>query len=270
MSNTTAVLSARQLAWLAKQLPEPKALTGRPALSNQTLLPGVLYVLKTGCQWWQLPSSVCVHHYATCWRRLEFWRRKGAPTTVWRVVLKQLDGEDQLDLSLGATDGSLVQSPAFKSGTGYSGKHHRTGTNVLLVTERSGLPLALHTGKGNRHDLVLVNQAVAKIRVGAKRRLKKLNADKGFDSRKFRRSLRNKGTQANIPERQYTHRRKRGPKPQYDQTAAKFRAFIERTVAWLKSFRKLRYRYERKKSMFSAWLDFGCLVLCLRRVRVLQ
>ena len=55
-----------------------------------------------------------------------------------------------------------------------------------------------------------------------------------------------------------------------DKAIFKFRAFVERTNAWLKAFRKLRYRYERKRGMFQAVVDFCCMLICLRRVGVLQ
>ena len=270
MKNISKLLSPLQYDWLTKHLPEPRAKTGRRPVPNHELLGGILYVLRTGCQWYELPASECTHHYSTAWRRFNFWRKKSALVGTWQDILKLLDAEGAVDLTLGHIDGSLVQSPQFKSGTGYSGKHHRTGTNAVLATEKLGLPLASVTVKGNRQDRIVAVKVVEKIRVGARRRLKKLNADKGFDGAPLRRKLRKKGIVPNIPERIFKKRRKRGRKPLYDKIAGRFRAFVERTIAWLKSFRKLRYRYERKKSMFQAWLDFSCLVVCLRRVRVLQ
>ena len=178
-----------------------------------------------------------------------------------------LDKQGDLDLSLGHLDGSLVQSPKFQ-GTGYSGKHHRTGTNISLVTDKQGLPLANTTAKGNRHDLHSAEATIEKIRVGAKRRVLELNADKGYDGATFRKSLKRRGIKANIPERTYKHRRKRGRKPRYNKTTGKVRAFVERTNAWLKYFRKLRYRWERKKCMFQAVVDLACLLICLRRVEI--
>jgi transposase len=232
----------------------------RPPVPNYKLLGGVLFVLKTGCRWQDIPSTICARHYSSCWRRLSFWRKRVGIKATWQAVLKLLDSEGQIDLSVGHLDGSLVQSPKFE-GTGYSGKHKRTGTNVSVLTEKNGLPLADSTAKGNRLDITSAERTVRKLRVGAKRRLAELNADKGYDSTAFRRSLRKRGVQANIPERQFKHRRKRGRKPLYDKATAKFRAFVERTVAWLKYFRKLRYRWEHKRCMFQAVVDLGCLLI---------
>lgn len=126
------------------------------------------------------------------------------------------------------------------------------------------------TFKGNRNDIVSAEATMQKLRVGAKRRVLELNADKGYDSQTFRRNLRKRGIATNIPERKFKHRRKRGRTPHMEKAQFKFRAFVERTNAWLKSFRKLRYRYERRRGMFQAHVDTACLLICLRRVGVLQ
>jgi hypothetical protein len=87
------------------------------------------------------------------------------------------------------------------------------------------------TFKGNRNDIVSAEPTMRKLRVGAKRRVLELNADKGYDSAAFRRSLRKRGTGTNISERKSKYRRKRGRKPHMNKTQFKFRAFVERTNA---------------------------------------
>jgi transposase len=269
MKYATFFLSQEQYDWLAASLPAPSQSTGRPSIPNNELLNGILFVVKTGCRWMDIPSSICVHDYSSCWRRLRFWQKHGYLKLSWQRVLVLLDREGRIDLSLGNLDGSLVQSPQY-AGVGYDSQHKRYGTNISLLTERNGLPLTNMTFKGNRNDIVCAEATMNKLRVGAKRKVKELNADKGYDSKAFRRHLRKRGIGTNIPERQFKHRKKRGRKPHMNKEHFKFRAFTERTNAWLKSFRKLRYRYERKRGMFQAVVDLACLCICLRRVGVLQ
>lgn len=269
MKHATFFISQTQYDWLAAQLPEPASRTGRPATPNNELLNGILFVIRTGCRWQDIPTSICSHGYSSCWRRLNFWRKRGALKLVWQHILLLLDQEDELDLSLGNLDGSLVQSPQY-AGVGYDSQHHRYGTNISLLTEKNGLPLASMTTKGNRNDIVSAEATMNKLRVGAKRRVKELNADKGYDSKAFRKHMARRGIKTNIPERKFKHRRKRGRKPHMDKAQFKFRAFVERTNAWLKAFRKLRYRYERKRGMFQAVVDLACLLICLRHVGVLK
>lgn len=184
MKHATYFLTSSQYEWLADKLPEPTSKT-KHAIPNSELLSGIVFVLRTGCRWSDIPASICTHHYSSCWRRLNFWRKRAGIKASWRAVLRILDHEGQIDLSLGNLDGTLVQAPNFKDCTGYSGKHHRTGTNVSVLTERDGLPLADSMAKGNRNDITSAERTVSKMRIGIKRRLKGLNADKGYDSGLF-------------------------------------------------------------------------------------
>ena len=264
MNHATFFISQSQYDWLAHKLPEPVAKT-KQVIPNNELLNGILFVLKTGCRWQDIPISVCSHSYASCWRRLNFWRKRGQLKLVWQHILVLLDQAGKLDLGLGNIDGTLVQSPKF-AGSGYDKQHKRYGTNISLLTDKQGLPLTDMTTKGNRNDIVSAEATMRKLRVGAKRRVLELNADKGYDSTTFRRRMSKRGTKTNIPERQFTHRRKRGRKPHMNKVQFKFRAFVERTNAWLKYFRKLRYRWDRKRAMFQAHVDLACLIICLRRL----
>lgn len=120
-------------------------------------------------------------------------------------------------MSLGNLDGTLVQSPRYQ-GVGYDSQHHRYGTDVSLLTDM--------TTKGNRNDIISAEATVNKLWVGAKRRVHELNADKGYDSKAFRRHLRQRGIGTNIPERKFKHRKKRGRKPHMDKVQFKLRAFV--------------------------------------------
>lgn len=183
MSNATYFLNHSQYDFLANLLPLPPRKAGRPSTPNGELLPGVIYVLRTGCRWSDIPTSICHHHYSSCWRRLNFWRKHGYLKLGWQRILVLLDHEGQIDLSLGNLDGTLVQAPKY-SGVGYDSQHHRYGTNISLLTERNGLPLTGTTFKGNRNDIVAAEPTMRKLRVGAKRRVLELNADKGYDSKR--------------------------------------------------------------------------------------
>ena len=122
MKHATYFLNQTQYDWLSAQLPSPATKT-KPVIPNNELLNGILFVLKTGCRWQDTPTSVCEHSYSSCWRRFNFWRKRGALKLVWRHILVLLDHEGKLDLSLGNLDGSLVQAPKF-AGVGYDSQHH--------------------------------------------------------------------------------------------------------------------------------------------------
>lgn len=264
-SYPSGVLSATQVRLIASILPEPNAFTGRPAYTNSQLLPGILKVLRSGCRWRDLdlpgfPSGV------THWRRLRFWQEQSALGGLWSWLLTQLAKQQKIELETASLDGSLVPSYRFAQTTGYSGKHHQTGVKVSSVVEENGLPLCAVLAPGNIHDLELAVATIGKVKVGRQTRPGTILADKGYDSTGFRKGLRNRGIKANIAQREYQHRRKRGRPPKYDPELGKRRYTIERTNAWWKSFRRLHFRFDRYVSSFEALFYLGAIVICVRRL----
>lgn len=262
----TDVLNLAQLEFLAKHLPQPRAYTGRPAYTNLDLLPGILRVLRSGCRWRDLdlpgsPSGV------THWRRLRHWRAKCGLWPVWRLILRLLTKASILDLSTSKLDGSLVPSFAFNSATGYSGRHKRTGTKISTLVDGFGIPLSVTIAPGNVHDLPMAMPTLDQFQIGRRKRPKVILADKGYDSKRFRTELRKRRIKANIPQRVYTKRkRKRGRPPKYDKDLGKTRFVVERTNAWLKSFRRLHFRFDRNIGSFESLVIFACIVVCVRRL----
>lgn len=263
-TNFTDVLNPKQLEFLAKKLPQPQAFTGRPAYSNLELLPGILKVLRSGCRWRDLdysgsPSGV------THWRRLKFWQEKAGLWPAWRWLLSLLDKVSQVNLRIVKLDGTLIPSFYFASGVGFSGHHKRNGVKLSAAVDQEGLPLGIQLASGNVHDIPLALPTMDSIQVGRKTRPKLVLADKGYDSPGVRRGLRKRRIKANIPERQYSKRRKKGRPPDYDPELGKTRFVVERTNGWLKSFRRIHFRFDRTMVMFEAWVLLACIVICLRR-----
>lgn len=263
MKHATFFISQIQYDWLSSHLPEPTPPIGPKPIPNNELLNGVLFVLKTGCRWQDIPSSVCKRGYSSCWRRLKYWQVSGGLQANWQHVLSLLTCQRKLDLSVGNLDGSLVQAPRFEA-TGYSGKHHRWGTNMSLLTDKQGLPLTEVLSPGNRHDQFSAAATLTKLHVATGYHLPVLNADKGYDALHFRQYLAEQSITANIPARNFVRRPRLQPVV-YRKAIGRLRASVERTNAWLKYYRKLRYRWERSRVMFQAFVDLACLVTCLRR-----
>jgi transposase len=83
---------------------------GRPRGQDRRTINGILYVLRTGCRWQDLPPRY--GSPVTCWRRLDQWQMDGVWESIWRVFLGALDEQGQLDWSRAFLDGSFV--PAKK------------------------------------------------------------------------------------------------------------------------------------------------------------
>jgi len=86
-------LSDRQWERVRGLLPPPKR-EGRPRADDRRTLEGILYVLRNGCRWHDLPEEF--GSAVTCWRRLGTWQRDGTWSLLWPRLVAQFDGPEKL------------------------------------------------------------------------------------------------------------------------------------------------------------------------------
>lgn len=105
----TTDLTDEQWHRLEPLLP-PRQKRGRPRADDRTTLNGILYVLRTGCRWTDVPREY--GSPATCWRRLRAWEQDGTWQGIWRSLLTLLDEQEKMEWDRAFLDGSFV--PAKK------------------------------------------------------------------------------------------------------------------------------------------------------------
>ena len=105
MATRATDLTAAQWAVMEPLLPPPNPM-GRPRAEDRKTLNGILYVLRTGCRWADLP--VHYGHPSTCWRRLEAWQRDGTWEKRWHTLLRNLDAQGKLVWTQAFLDGTFV------------------------------------------------------------------------------------------------------------------------------------------------------------------
>jgi transposase len=91
-------------------LPSPSPKGGRPPIPHRQALTGILFVLKTGIQWEDLPIEMNCGCGMSCWRRLRDWQRDGTGEKIHAVLLERLDDAGRLDWSRCAIDSSSVRA----------------------------------------------------------------------------------------------------------------------------------------------------------------
>jgi transposase len=84
---------------------------GRPPKGARQVLTAVLFVLKTGIGWKDLPTEVFGVSYKTCTRRLASWTTLGLWQRMHELMLAKLRGADKLDWSRVLVDCGLVKAP---------------------------------------------------------------------------------------------------------------------------------------------------------------
>ncbi len=84
---------------------------GRPPKDTRRVLTAVLFVLKTGIGWKDLPTEAFGVSYKTCGRRLNEWTALGIWQQIHELFLAKLRGADLLDWSRVLVDTSFVKAP---------------------------------------------------------------------------------------------------------------------------------------------------------------
>jgi transposase len=84
---------------------------GRHPKEQRLVLTAILFVLKTGIGWKDLPLEAFGCSYRTCQRRLKEWTERGLWQQIHELFLAKLRGTDQLDWSRVLIDCSLVKAP---------------------------------------------------------------------------------------------------------------------------------------------------------------
>ncbi len=84
---------------------------GRSRISDQQALNGIVYVLRTGVPWADLPMELGYGSGMTCWRRLRDWQAAGVWHRLHQVLLAERRRAQTLDLSRAGLDAASVASP---------------------------------------------------------------------------------------------------------------------------------------------------------------
>nr|WP_257039941.1 IS5 family transposase [Streptomyces sp. TLI_55] len=244
--------------------PGPKLVEGRPRIPDRQALCGILFVLHTGIQWEYLPQELGFGSGMTCWRRLAAWNEAGVWDELHLVLLKKLRAAKKLDWSRAVIDSSHVRAarPGPKSGPSPVDRA-RPGSKHHVLTDAQGIPLAVSLTGGNRNDVTQLLPLLDKIPAVAgvvgrpRHRPDALLADRGYDHDKYRRLLWQRGIRPVIAERGQPHGSGLGV----------YRYVVERTIAWLHGFRRLRIRWERRDDIHEAFLGLATCLITHRHVQ---
>ena len=245
-----------------------------PTVPLVEIVNAILYKLKTGVQWHQLPVKALFEQSPLTWNAVYYHYRKWCLSntlkTSWIKFLK--NHKKELDLSSVDLDGS--HTPAIRGGdkVEYQGRKKRKTTNSLYLSDRQGLPLAMSepiAGNHNDlHDIEVQFEVVTATLEQADIPIQGLflNADAGFDSTNFRTSCNKKEINANV----CFNKRKGNTKDRdeyFDQGLYNQRYVVERTNAWMDSFRSLLNRFD---TTIESWKGFNYLaffVIALKKIK---
>lgn len=97
----------------------PRASTGRPLLAPRTMLNAMLWVLRSGAPWRDLPERFGA--WETVYYHFNSWRRRGVFARILEALQVRLDREGQIDWDLWCVDGTMVRASRSAAGAGKKG-----------------------------------------------------------------------------------------------------------------------------------------------------
>ena len=107
---TPRVLTDEQWKRIAPHLPAhpPSPKGGRPRADDRECLEGLLWLLRTGARWRDIP--VDLPSGSTCWRRLVEWAGEEALQNLQGVLVGQLGERGKLDLAELLADATFIRA----------------------------------------------------------------------------------------------------------------------------------------------------------------
>lgn len=241
----------------------PRAATGRPRADLRRVLDGIIFRLRSGCQWNQLPerfgSDSTVHGW---FQRLV---TDGVLEEIWACLVEACDELGAVCWQWQAADGVMGKSrfDGPKRGPNPTDRA-KMGTKKSVLVDQQGGPLAVAIAGANVHDTKLLAETIEAIviaRPDPTEVIQNLCLDKGYDNPTGEAACAAGGYVAHI---------RRIGEEKLDgwgqKTHPARRWVVERTIAWLQKCRALLIRYDKKSKNYQGLIQLACALLWYRRL----
>ncbi|MER2250015.1 IS5 family transposase [Methylorubrum podarium] len=272
-------LTDAQWEQIAPLLPPQKPRTGRPAEDHRQVLNGMLWILRTGAPWEDLPARYGA--VGTVSSRFYRWRKAGVFDRVLQRLQAQADARGDLDWDLHFVDATVVRAHQHAAGARRSGaiggeatvegmgealgrSQGGFSTKLHLRAEGGGKPITAVLTAGERHEQFALEALMDKGAVprqgrGRPRlRPRRTAGDRGYSSPPARRRLRQRRIEPVIPTRKDQLRQF-----DFDKAAYRERNKVERLIGRLKQYRRIATRYEKRAANYLAMVTLGMTMLWL-------
>ncbi len=243
------VLRDDQWERIAPLLPGKVGDPGRSAADNRRFLEAVLWIVRVGAPWRDLPEYF--GHWNSVFQRFRRWVRSSVFDQIFQALSVDADFEYVI------VDGTIIR--VHQHGTGASGGtlnqaigRSRGGltTKIVALVDALGNLVRFVLLPGQRHDSVGVAPLLTDLDFAA------LLADKAFDSDAFRTELADRGAVAVIPPKA-----NRTASVSYDVEMYKRRHLVENFFCKIKEFRRIATRYDKTDESFKAMIYLAGSVL---------
>jgi transposase len=249
-----------EIEWvlIAPLLPAERGRVGRPSHDNRRVLNGILWIMRSGARWIDVPER-----YGR-WNSVYLRFRRWAQIGVFEALLETLAGalaEERIQM----IDSTIVRAHAQAAGAKKAEAAQALGrsrgglsTKIHVRADAKGRPLAFALTGGEAHDLTGVDELLA----AWDRLPRSMLADKGYDADRLREDLLISGVNPVIP-----FKSNRQEQWALDRTLYRERNWVERIIGRLKQFRRVATRYDKTACSFLACLQLAAIRIWLKTIR---
>ena len=103
-------------------------------MKQEEVIQAILYRLKTGCQWRELPMKQFFktkYRWPSVYFHFQKWSKDGSIKELWRVLLEK--HKCKLDMSSIQLDGTHTPTKRGGSAVGYQGRKKCKTSNMLII-----------------------------------------------------------------------------------------------------------------------------------------
>lgn len=241
----------------------PAAGTGRPRSDLRLVLDGVIYRMRSGVQWNQLPRRFGADSTVHGW--FQRFVADGVLIEIWAAVAGECDELGAVLWEWQAADGVMGKSRFCGDKRGPNPTDRaKMGTKKHLLVDQQGGPLALVIDGANVNDHKLLEATIEGVvieRPDPEEVAQRLCLDKAYYNRATEALCKGAGYAAHI--------RRIGEEKldnQGEKTHPARRWVVERTIAWLQKCRAILVRYDKKSENYEGLVQLACALLWWRRL----
>jgi transposase len=233
---------------VAPLLPGKVSDPGATARDNRLFLEAVLWRVRTGAPWRDLPGDF--GHWTSVFQRFRRWVKGGVFACL----------SDEPDFEYALIDGTIVTAHQKASGARGGTETQAIGrsrggltTKIVALADALSNLVRFVLLPGQRHDSVGVPPLIEGIAFGA------LLGDKALDTDRPRAELDERGAAAVIPPKA-----NRKAVISFDRDMYRWRHLIENTFAKLKEFRAIATRYDKTDTSYAATIHLAAAIIASR------
>lgn len=237
---------------------------GRPWKPHRQVINGILFVLRTGIPWEDLPAEF--GKYKTVYNRFRRWVKSGLWQRMFESMIDRLLKQGEIDFELWCVDGTVIRAHRVASGAikgelkpEENAEKHALGrsrggysTKIHFLTDGQGIPLSVIATPGQRNEAPEFENVMDACLINMFRTVNRpeaLAADKAYSSKAIRDYIAKLKIEDVIPTRSNEATNDGFNKSKYKQ-----RNIVERAIGWIKESRRIATRYEKKVEHYLAMI----------------